>query len=173
METIDGSGAHRISLIAAIGARTRAIGKDNQLLWHLPEDLKRFKRVTDGHPVVMGRKTWESLPEKFRPLPGRTNIVVSRQEGYEATGAIVVHSIDAALDAAEAAAGSEEIFIIGGAQIYIDTLPFADRLYITSVNDDAEGDAFFPPYPDFTEIIEYAEMEGSPSSVFAVLERAG
>lgn len=164
-------GTPRVSLIAAIGARTRAIGKDNQLLWQLPEDLKRFKRITDGHPVVMGRKTWESLPEKFRPLLGRTNIVVSRQEGYDAPGAIVVHSIDAALDAAEKAPGNEEIFIIGGAQLYADALPYADRLYLTSVNDDAEGDAFFPPYPDFTEIIEYAEMEGMPPSTFVVLER--
>ncbi|HEX7651208.1 MAG TPA: dihydrofolate reductase [Candidatus Paceibacterota bacterium] len=164
-------GAPRISLIAAIGARTRAIGKDNRLLWQLPEDLKRFKRITDGHPVIMGRKTWESLPDRFRPLPGRTNIVVSRQHDFAATGATVVHSLDDALAWAAAAPGAEEVFIIGGAQLYTDALPYADRLYLTSVNDDAEGDAFFPPYPDFTQIIEHAEMEGSPSSVFVILER--
>jgi len=164
-------GTARVSLIAAIGARTRAIGRDNRLLWQLPEDLKRFKRITDGHPVVMGRKTWESLPEKFRPLPGRTNIVVSRQHDFAASGATVVHSLDDALAWAETAPGAEEVFIIGGAQLYAAALPYADRLYLTSVNDDAPGDAFFPPYPDFTEIIEYAEMEGPPSSTFVILER--
>jgi len=148
-----------LSLIGAIGARTRALGKDNRLLWQIPEDLKRFKALTSGHPVVMGRKTWDSLPEKFRPLPNRTNIVVTRQDGFVAEGATVVHSLDEAL----AAAGSaDEIFIIGGGELYAAALPQADRLYLTLVDDDTEGDAFFPAYDDFNTILtdESAESNG-------------
>ena len=142
--------AETIALIAAIGARNRAIGKDNALLWRIPEDLARFKALTNGHPVVMGRKTWESLPEAYRPLPGRTNIVVSRQEGYAANGAAVARSFDDALAAARAAPGAAEIFVIGGAELYAAALPRARRLYLTLVESDAAGDAFFPPYDAFS-----------------------
>jgi dihydrofolate reductase len=115
-----------ISLIAAIGAGNRALGKDGQLLWQIPDDLKRFKAITSGHPVIMGRKTWESLPEKFRPLPGRLNIVVTRQEGYEATGAEVCASLETALAMAQgthAAEGGMEVFVIGGGELYKEALP--------------------------------------------------
>lgn len=134
-----------ISVIVAIG-RGRAIGKDNALLWHIPDDLKRFKALTLGHPVIMGRKTWESLPEKFRPLPSRTNIVITRQAEYAARGATVVNSLEEARAAAARAEGCDEIFIIGGAQLYIQALPYADRLYLTVIEDDKEGDAFFPEF---------------------------
>lgn len=150
-----------ISIIVAMG-RTRAIGKDNALLWRIPDDLKRFKALTLGHPVIMGRKTWESLPERFRPLPGRTNIVVTRQDGYDAAGAVVAHSLEEARAAARAA-GSDEIFIIGGAQLYAEALPTADRLYLTRVEDDTEGDAYFAAYEgEFTKKIseEAREWEG-------------
>ncbi|MGH7175340.1 MAG: dihydrofolate reductase, partial [Minisyncoccia bacterium] len=90
----------RIAIIAALGQQTRALGKNGALLWRIPEDLKRFKALTLGHPVIMGRKTWESLPEKYRPLPGRTNIVVTRQAGYEARSAVIVDSLEGALAAA-------------------------------------------------------------------------
>ena len=129
-----------LSLIAAV-ARNRAIGKDNQLLWHLPEDMKHFRETTCGKPVVMGRKTWESLPEKFRPLPGRQNIVVSRDPAYKAHGADLAGSLEGAL---ALAGGAEEVFVIGGEQLYRAALPFADRLYLTEVELEPEADAFFP-----------------------------
>lgn len=135
----------RLSIIVAMG-RDRVIGKDNALLWYIPDDLKRFKALTLGHSVIMGRKTWESLPEKFRPLPGRTNIVVTRQDDYDAIGAVVAHSLEEARAAAARAHGADEICIIGGAQLYVEALPFADRLYLTLIEDDKEGDAYFPEY---------------------------
>jgi len=162
----------RVALIAAIGERTRAIGHGNGLLWHLPEDLKLFRARTSGHPVVMGRRTWESLPERFRPLPGRTNIVVTRDSAYEAAGAEVATTLEDALARAKLAPGGEETFVIGGGQLYTSALPFADRLYLTLVDDDAEGDTFFPEYPEFTKIIEDRAIESTPPSRFVMLERA-
>jgi dihydrofolate reductase len=139
--------AEKISVIAAIG-KNRAIGKDNQLLWQIPGDLPRFKSLTLGHPVIMGRKTWESIPEKFRPLPGRTNIVITRDSSYDAPGAVLAQSFPEALSRARDAEGSEEIFAIGGQQVYECALPFATNLYLTLVDDEKEGDAFFPAYED-------------------------
>lgn len=163
---------HRINLIAAIGAKTRALGKNGDLLYKIPDDLARFRRITKGHPVVMGRKTWESLPETFRPLPERANIVITRQEGYEAPGAAVVPSIEKALEIARDSAKSEEVFIIGGGEVYTLALPFADRLYLTLVEDDAEGDVFFPEYPHFTKEIEREHYpEESPAYSYITLER--
>lgn len=148
-------------MVVAMG-RGRVIGKDNGLLWHIPDDLKRFKALTLGHPVIMGRKTWESLPERFRPLPGRTNIVITRQGGYEATGAIVAHSLDEARAAAARAEGGEEVFIIGGAQLYSEALPSADRLNLTLIDDTKEGDSYFPEYEDgFTKKISEESREGN------------
>lgn len=161
----------KISLIAAIGERTRAIGHGNDLLWHLPEDLKLFKEFTSGHPVVMGRRTWESLPERFRPLPGRTNIVVTHDSAYEAAGAEVATTLEDALERASRAPGGEETFVIGGGQLYASALPFAGRLYLTLVDDDVEGDTFFPEYSAFTKIIEERIIESTPPSRFVILER--
>lgn len=132
-----------LSLIAAL-AKNRAIGKDNQLLWHLPEDMRHFRETTRGKPVIMGRKTWESLPDAFRPLPGRKNIVVSRNPAYQASGASLVGSLDAAIKQAGEAA---EIFIIGGAELYCQAMPLADRLYLTELAQYFAGDAFFPETP--------------------------
>lgn len=149
-----------IAIIAAVGTGTRAIGKDNALLWHLPDDLKRFKELTSGHPVIMGRKTWESLPQMYRPLPGRTNIVVTRQEGYKAGGASVVDGLSDAFLAAQDAQGADETFVIGGAQVYAEALPYANRLYLTLIDDEKEGDTFFPPYEkEFTKIISDESRE--------------
>lgn len=151
--------AEKISVIAAIG-RNRAIGKDNQLLWQIPGDLPRFKRLTVGHPVIMGRKTWESIPEKFRPLPDRTNIVITRDSSYDAPGAILAQSFPEALSLARDAEGSEEIFAIGGQQVYECALPFATNLYLTLVDDEKEGDAFFPAYEEqFTKEVAREENE--------------
>ncbi len=142
-----------ISLIAAIGAKNRALGKDNQLLWQIPDDLKRFKQVTSGHPVIMGRKTWESLPEKFRPLPGRLNIVVTRQSEYVARDAEVCTSLESAIERASAEPSQDQqapsqIFIIGGGELYKEALPLADKLYLTLIHEEKEGDVFFPEYKE-------------------------
>jgi len=133
----------KISLIAAM-AENHVIGRNNQLPWRLPADLKRFKALTMGKPIVMGRKTWESLG---RPLPGRTNIVITRDIGYQAEGCVVVHSIDQAL---EVAAGSDEVMVIGGEKLYQQVLDRADRLYLTLVKSDVEGDTWFPEF-DLTQ----------------------
>jgi dihydrofolate reductase len=126
-----------ISIIVAI-ARNGVIGGDNSLLWHISEDLQRFKRITTGHPVIMGRKTFESLG---RPLPKRVNVVVTRQKDYRAEGCTVVHSLDEAVGLFPA---QEEVFIIGGGDIYRQALPAADRLHITRVMHDYRGDTLFP-----------------------------
>ncbi len=134
----------QITLIAAISSNN-AIGKDNNLLWHLPADMKFFKEQTTGFPIITGRKNYESIPEKFRPLPNRTNIVVSRDSNYNAPGAIVVNSLEKALDTARKT-GQEKCFIIGGGQIYKEALEKnrADELLITHVDAKFEADTFFP-----------------------------
>ena len=129
-----------IVIVAAV-AKNRVIGKDNRLLWNIPEDMAHFKALTAGHTVVMGRKTWESLPPRFRPLPGRRNIVISRQKDYAAPGAEVADSLENALKLALTAT---TVFVIGGGQIYRQAMPLADRLEITEVDLEPEGDAWFP-----------------------------
>jgi dihydrofolate reductase len=129
-----------IVIIAAV-ARNRVIGKDNRLLWNIPEDMAHFKALTAGHPVIMGRKTWESLPPRFRPLPGRRNIVISRQADYDAPGAEVTESLEFGLKKASTVALA---FVIGGEQIYAQAMAVADRLEITEVDLEPEGDAWFP-----------------------------
>ncbi len=128
-----------LTLIAAV-ANNGVIGKDNRLPWHLPADLRHFKALTTGRTVIMGRKTWESLPDNFRPLPGRQNIVVTRNAGYRAEGAVVVTSLPAAI----AAAQSDEAFVIGGAELYAAALPLADRLQLTEIDAAFDGDTHFP-----------------------------
>lgn len=124
-------------LIAAI-ARNNGLGKDNRLVWHLPDDFKRFKQLTLGHPIIMGRKTFESLPGL---LPGRPHIVVTRQKDFTADGVTVVHDIESAL---EAVADDQDKYVIGGGEIYALALPLADKLELTRVEADVEADAFFP-----------------------------
>ena len=128
-----------ITLIAA-AAENNALGKDNDLLWHLPEDFKRFKQITSGHHIIMGRKTFESFP---KPLPNRTHIIITRQKEYLADGCLVVHSLEEAL---EISPQNEEVFIIGGAQIYKQALPFADKIDLTRVHIELDADAFFPEF---------------------------
>ena len=131
-----------LTLIAAV-AKNGVIGIDNRLPFRLPEDLKRFKALTMGHAIIMGRKTWESLP---RALPGRHNIVITRQLNYSAAGATVVTSLDAALNVALTPAADGSCFVIGGAQIYALAMSRASHLELTEVAADAEGDVYFPPY---------------------------
>jgi len=128
-----------ITMIAAV-AENNALGKNNELLWHLPDDFKRFKQVTSGHYIIMGRKTFESFP---KPLPNRTHIVITRQKDYHPEGCIVVNTIEKALEISQKEA---EVFIIGGGEIYNLALPFADKLDLTRVHDTFEADAFFPEF---------------------------
>ena len=122
-------------------ARNGVIGRDNTLPWHLPEDLAHFKRLTLGCPVIMGRKTWDSLPPKFRPLPGRSNIVITRQTDWHSRGAIPAHGLEAALSLC---AQAEHVWVIGGAQIYAQALPLASTVEVTEIDVDFDGDAYAP-----------------------------
>ena len=130
----------RLALIAAVD-RNGAIGKANALLWREPEDQKHFRRVTMGCPVIMGRKTWDSLPARFRPLPGRRNVVLTRDAAWHADGADAVTSLDAALTLI---CGVPKAFVIGGAEVYALALPHADELVLTEIDADLDGDTFFP-----------------------------
>ncbi len=154
--------APRVSCIAAIG-KNRVIGKGNTLLWHIPEDLKRFKMLTLGHPVIMGRKTFDSIVAMLgKPLPGRTNIVVTRNNEWKFDGVEVAHSLEEALSKAKEL-NTQEVFVIGGAQIYEQALPFTDRLYLTLIDDTKDGDVFFPAYEQlFTKVLieEARKQEG-------------
>ena len=135
----------KLSMIVAV-AENGVIGRNNSLPWYLPNDLKYFKQTTMGKPVIMGRKTYESIG---KPLPGRTNIVITRQADYQPEGVKVVSSVEAARELAESVClidGQEEAMIMGGAEIYALALPHTDRLYLTEVHADVEGDAFFPEY---------------------------
>lgn len=141
-----------VSIIAAIG-RNRALGKDNELLWHIPDDLRRFKELTLGHPVIMGRKTFDSIVASLgKVLPGRTNIVVTRDADRSYEGAIIAHSIDEAISRASAL-DDTDVFVIGGGEIYAQALPLADRLFLTFIDDEKKADSFFPPYEsDFPHV---------------------
>ncbi len=159
-------------LISAIFAMSenRVIGKNNQLPWHLPADLTHFKTITMGKPILMGRKTYESIG---KPLPGRCNIVITREKGYHALGCIVVHSIEKALEAAHE---SNEIFIIGGALLYQAMLPLTQRLYMTLIHQPFEGDTFFPElnkkeWLEIERIDHPKEAENGYSYSFVMLER--
>ncbi len=144
-----------ISAIAAIG-RNRELGLNGKLPWHVPEDLKHFKETTLGHPVIMGRKTFESLGIK-KPLPGRLNIIVTRNPDYRAEGAVVVSSVEDAI--AEASMhDQQEIFIIGGGEIFKLAWPYLTKLYLTVINADFEADTFFPEYVEFGRVINRKEL---------------
>ncbi len=159
-----------ISLIAAMG-RNRVIGQHNTLPWRLPADMRHFRRVTMGKPVLMGRKTFESLG---KPLAGRANIIITRDPAYTAPGCRVVHSVDEAL---AAASGNDEIMVLGGADIFAQFMPHAARLYLTCVHGDFDGDAFFPPF-DTDAWVETgrtehaADAENPHACSFLTLERS-
>jgi len=160
-----------ISLIAAM-ARNRIIGKNNDMPWHLPADLAHFKRVTMGKPVIMGRRTYESIGF---PLPGRKNVVITRNADYPPEGIVVVDSIEAALSEVSDA---DEVMIIGGGQLYREMLPHADRLYLTQIQADIEGDTEFPDYTVFEwdeidrEVYE-ADDKNAYDLEFVTLEKRG
>lgn len=158
----------RISLIAAL-SENRVIGKAGEIPWHLKDDFRRFKERTTGHVIVMGRKTHESIG---RPLPGRTNIVITRDTAREIPGCVVVGSLTEALSKAREIE-SEEIFVIGGGQIYAEALDGADRLYLTLVHAIMDGDAFFPEYSHiFGKVVESEDFEeGGYRLTYLTLER--
>jgi dihydrofolate reductase len=155
-------------LIVAM-SENRVIGVDNRLPWSIPEDLKRFKRITNGHPIVMGRKTYESIG---RVLPGRTNIVITRERLYRVEGGAVVHSLDEALEWARRSPGADEIFVIGGAEIFRLALPLAHRIYLTEVKWPFEGDTFFPDFDErqYREVTR-ERLSESPAATLRILER--
>ena len=158
-----------VSIIAAVGKKTLAIGAKNGLIWKIEGDLPRFKRLTMGHPIIMGRNTFTSLGRG--PLPGRTNIVVSRNQ-EEIPGATVVNSIEQAIEKARVSEGSEEIFIIGGGEIYRQTISLADKLYLTIVESDEPGDIFFPDYSAFTKVmLREPHLEHNPPFTYLELIR--
>lgn len=161
-----------ISIIVAV-AENGVIGRGGDLPWRLPDDLRYFKRITMGHPLVMGRKTFESIG---RPLPGRTNIVLTRDPAWRAEGVDTAHTLDQALDLARSAPGGEDVMVIGGADVFARALPLADRLYLTEVLDTVPGDVYFPPF-DRAEWREVDRTAGQPDDSgrhthdFVVLDR--
>ncbi len=148
-------GTAKICIVVAVSKTSRAIGNKGKLLWHIPEDMKRFRRLTMGHPVIMGRKTFESILAYLgTSLPGRTNIVITRTPSYTHEGVLIASSLEEALEKARAL-DTEEIHIGGGADIYAQALPFVDRLYLTVIDSEPEeADTFFPDYSEFTKVIE-------------------
>ena len=154
----------RVSLVAAV-ARGGVIGRDNAIPWQLPEDMARFRALTTGHPVVMGRRTWDSLPERFRPLPRRRNVVVTQNPAWRMDGADRAGSLDEALRLLHCA---PQVFVIGGGQLYAAALPLADEILITEVELDVEGDTVFPPFDReaFDEVSRerHVSVTGTPFS---------
>jgi dihydrofolate reductase len=159
-----------LTIVAAV-ARNGVIGRRGGIPWHIPEDMARFRALTTGHPVVMGRKTWESLPDRFRPLPGRRNVVVTRTPAWAAEGAERAGSLDEALQLLD---GAELVFVIGGAALYAGALPLADELELTEVDLEVDGDAYFPEWDRdaFEEVSRKAYVsEDGPPFAFVTYRR--
>jgi dihydrofolate reductase len=168
-----------VSIIVAMDEK-RGIGKNGNLLFRIPEDFRRMTEVTNGHPIIMGRNTWESLPEKRRPLPGRYNIVITRNEKYLINGArkgknfAIVDSLEEGIAKAKKSPGSDEMFIFGGGQIFSEALEknLADKLYLTVVQGDFGADTFFPDYSQFKKVVfEKSGESGEYKYRFLELER--
>ncbi len=157
----------KISIIVAVAGSKRVIGRAGGMPWNIPEELKRFREITMGHPIIMGRRTHESIG---RVLPGRTNIVISRDPSYQTEGIIVAHSLEEALEMAKNQPGSEEVFVIGGGEIYKQALPLADKLYLTVIDQEIEGDTFFPDYSDFKKVVWQSEEQESDGFKYRFLE---
>lgn len=152
MENGDKQKKAKVCIVVAMSKKNRAIGNKGKLLWHIPDDLKRFKKLTLGHPVIMGRKTFDSIVSYIGgPLPDRTNIIVSRSK-LCIEGCLVFDSIEKAIEAA-CAVDDSEIHIGGGSEIYEQALPYVDRLYLTLIDNERDADTFFPPFPEFTKVI--------------------
>ena len=165
----------RVSLIVAV-SENGVIGNDNDLIWHLPKDMKFFKDTTQGHHVIMGRKNFESIPHKFRPLPNRTNVIVTRQSGYVAENCVVVNSVEESIEVAKKN-GDTEPFVIGGGQIYKVALEnnLIDRIYLTRIHHTFEGDTFFPNLSEDWKVIATEDCKADEKNKydysFLVLEK--
>jgi dihydrofolate reductase len=160
-----------VSIISAIASKTRAIGNQNKLLFRISHDLKRFRALTANHPIIMGRKTYESIG---KPLPNRTNIVISRNPELRINGVRVVRDLLSAIKIAEASNGSDEIFVIGGGEIYKEALPYTNRIYLTVVESEESGDAFFPDYSDFCHVVskeKHIDPQSGATYEFITLEK--
>lgn len=157
----------KISIIVAAAGKKRVIGTKGGMAWYIPQELKRFKEITMGHPIIMGRKTHESIG---KALPGRTNIVVTREIDYKAEGCEVVHSLEEALRLASLAQGNNEVFIIGGGQIYQEAIHLTDKLYITYVDKEIKGDVFFPDYSQFKKVISQSDWQEHEGIRYRFLE---
>lgn len=157
----------KLSFVVAM-SQNRVIGREGKLPWHLPEDLKYFKALTSGHPIVMGRKTYESIG---RPLPNRRNIVITRQKDFQAPGIEIYHSVEEALTDLH---GESEVFLIGGGELFNLTLPRADRLYLTLIEKDIPGDVYFPEFSpeNFQEISREDHLSGDLPFSFRVYDRS-
>lgn len=157
----------KLSIVVAM-AENHVIGVDNHLPWNIPEDLKRFKKITNGHPIIMGRKTFESIG---RVLPGRTNLIITRNRDYRVEGAVTCGSFSEAIEWAERAPGSDEVFVIGGGEIFKEVLPRVGRIYLTVVHWPFEGDVFFR-FPEAEFVERSAEkLSEKPASTLRILER--
>lgn len=154
-----------ISLIAAM-SENRVIGKGNSIPWNIPSDRKRFRDITMGHPVIFGRTTFEIIG---RPLPGRTNIVLTRQKNYRSQGVVVARNHEAALDAAR---GADEVFICGGGIVFRETIALASRIYLSVIHKFYEGDVFFPHIPPVFAEVRKEEIGGDPPYSFVIYERS-
>jgi dihydrofolate reductase len=162
----------KLSLVAAV-ARGGVIGRDGAIPWRIPEDMASFRELTTGHAVVMGRRTWDSLPDRFRPLPGRRNVVVTRNPAWRAGGADAAGSLEAALALLEQ---EDRVFVIGGAEVYAAALPLADELLLTEIELDVPGDTFFPPYDPTVfvraERTPHISADGTPFAFVRYLRRS-
>lgn len=156
-----------ISIIVAVAGSKRVIGKAGGMPWHIPEELRRFREITMGHPIIMGRKTHESIG---RVLPERTNIVITHDPSFQAEGVVVARSLEEALQLAKGKPGDGEVFIIGGGEIYKQALPITDKLYLTMIDREVEGDVFFPDYSEFKKIVWQSDEQESDGFKYRFLE---
>jgi dihydrofolate reductase len=162
----------KVSLVAAV-ARGGVIGRDGTIPWRIPEDMASFRELTTGHAVVMGRRTWDSLPDRFRPLPDRRNVVLTRNPAWRASGAEPARSLEEALALLEQ---EEWVFVIGGAEVYAAALPLADELLLTEIELDVDGDAFFPPHDPAVfvtaERTPHTSADGTPFAFVKYVRRS-
>ncbi|MBI2196865.1 dihydrofolate reductase [Candidatus Daviesbacteria bacterium] len=157
----------KVSIIVALAGSKRVIGKKGGMPWYIPEELKRFKEITMGHPIIMGRRTHGSIG---KVLPGRVNIVITRDSSYLSEGMKVTHSLEEALQLAKDQPGNDEVFVIGGGEIYKQAVPIADKLYLTVIDMEIEGDTFFPDYSEFKRIVWQSPEQESDGLKYRFLE---
>lgn len=157
----------KLSIIVAVAGKKRVIGKKGSLPWYIPDELKRFKQITMGHPIIMGRKTHESIG---KVLPGRSNIIITHDSNYLVEGAVVAHSLEEAIKQARNQPGNDEIFVIGGGEIYKQALPIANKIYLTYIDKEVAGDTFFPDYSEFKKVVSESDWQDYEGNKYKFLE---